>query len=120
MKSIKEGPFQMGTVTESAVQQGPVRARVLKDLSAEKKRIGVVKCKEQAMVQELGKVVVQVSTEQRRHDNQGQAKPISQQHVTDLGAHSTAEISSSKTKRAFKISDYFNDKMLLMQALQEK
>ncbi|GJR93440.1 hypothetical protein Tco_0265614 [Tanacetum coccineum] len=36
MKSIKEGPFQMGTVsdvitggTEGAVQQGPVRARVL-------------------------------------------------------------------------------------------
>ncbi|GJS17683.1 retrovirus-related pol polyprotein from transposon TNT 1-94 [Tanacetum coccineum] len=44
MKSIKEGPFQMGTVsdvitggTEGAVQQGPVRARVLKDLSAEEK-----------------------------------------------------------------------------------
>ncbi|GJX26604.1 hypothetical protein Tco_0232900 [Tanacetum coccineum] len=42
MKSIKEGPFQMGTVsdvitggTEGEVQQGPVRARVLKDLSAE-------------------------------------------------------------------------------------
>ncbi|GKF19617.1 hypothetical protein Tco_0068255, partial [Tanacetum coccineum] len=42
MKSIKEGPFQMGTVsdvitggTEGAVQQGPVRARVLNDLSAE-------------------------------------------------------------------------------------
>ncbi|GJR14918.1 hypothetical protein Tco_0797570 [Tanacetum coccineum] len=39
MKSIKEGPFQMGTVsdiitggTEGAVQQGPVRARVLKML----------------------------------------------------------------------------------------
>ncbi|GJY01752.1 hypothetical protein Tco_0359904 [Tanacetum coccineum] len=44
MKSIKEGPFQMGTVsdviageTEGAVQQGPVRARVLSDLSAEEK-----------------------------------------------------------------------------------
>ncbi|GJR03526.1 retrovirus-related pol polyprotein from transposon TNT 1-94 [Tanacetum coccineum] len=44
MKSIKEGPFQMGTVsdvitggTEGEVQQGPVRARVLKDLSAEEK-----------------------------------------------------------------------------------
>ncbi|GJV46730.1 hypothetical protein Tco_1436942 [Tanacetum coccineum] len=44
MKSIKEGPFQMGTVsnvitggTEGAVQQGLVRARVLKDLSALKK-----------------------------------------------------------------------------------
>ncbi|GJT26916.1 integrase, catalytic region, zinc finger, CCHC-type containing protein [Tanacetum coccineum] len=44
MKSIKEGPFQMGTVsdvitggTEGAVQQGPVRARVLNDLSAEEK-----------------------------------------------------------------------------------
>ncbi|GJS92464.1 hypothetical protein Tco_0799432 [Tanacetum coccineum] len=43
MKSIKEGPFQMGTVsdvvtggTEGAVQQGPVRARVLNDLSAKK------------------------------------------------------------------------------------
>ncbi|GKD38551.1 retrovirus-related pol polyprotein from transposon TNT 1-94, partial [Tanacetum coccineum] len=40
MKSIKEGPFHMGTVsdvitggTEGAVQQGPVRARVLNDLS---------------------------------------------------------------------------------------
>ncbi|GKB70803.1 hypothetical protein Tco_0932215 [Tanacetum coccineum] len=38
IKSIKEGPFQMGTSlksitggTEGAVQQGPVRARVLKD-----------------------------------------------------------------------------------------
>ncbi|GJR88445.1 hypothetical protein Tco_0212456 [Tanacetum coccineum] len=46
MKSIKEGPFQMGTVsdvitggTEGAVQQGPVRARVLNDLSfSEEKR----------------------------------------------------------------------------------
>ncbi|GJY53292.1 hypothetical protein Tco_0444956 [Tanacetum coccineum] len=44
MKSIKEGPFQMGTVsdvitggTEGEVQHGPVRARVLKDLSAEEK-----------------------------------------------------------------------------------
>ncbi|GJW64648.1 retrovirus-related pol polyprotein from transposon TNT 1-94 [Tanacetum coccineum] len=44
MKSIKEGPFHMGTVsdviaggTEGAVQQGPVRARVLNDLSAEEK-----------------------------------------------------------------------------------
>ncbi|GKF39604.1 hypothetical protein Tco_0119665, partial [Tanacetum coccineum] len=44
MKSIKEGAFHMGTVsdvftrgTEGAVQQGPVRARVLKDLSAEEK-----------------------------------------------------------------------------------
>ncbi|GJS75121.1 retrovirus-related pol polyprotein from transposon TNT 1-94 [Tanacetum coccineum] len=44
MKSIKEGPFHMGTVsdviaggTEGAVQHGPVRARVLNDLSAEEK-----------------------------------------------------------------------------------
>ncbi|GKF68880.1 hypothetical protein Tco_0198559 [Tanacetum coccineum] len=44
MKSIKEGPFQMGTVldvitggTEGAVQQGPVHTRVLNDLSAEEK-----------------------------------------------------------------------------------
>ncbi|GKA74902.1 putative ribonuclease H-like domain-containing protein [Tanacetum coccineum] len=44
MKSIKEGPFQMGTVSdvitgraEGAVQQGPVRARVLNDHSAEEK-----------------------------------------------------------------------------------
>ncbi|GJV14487.1 hypothetical protein Tco_1359810 [Tanacetum coccineum] len=49
MKSIKEGPFQMGMVSDvitggterserkGAVQQGPVRARVLNDLSAEEK-----------------------------------------------------------------------------------
>ncbi|GJW22069.1 hypothetical protein Tco_0032691 [Tanacetum coccineum] len=44
MKSIREGPFHMGMVsdvitggTEGAVQQGPVRARVLNDLSAEEK-----------------------------------------------------------------------------------
>ncbi|GJS28866.1 gag-pol polyprotein [Tanacetum coccineum] len=44
MKSINEGPFHMGTVsdviaggTEGAVQQGPVRARVLNDLSADEK-----------------------------------------------------------------------------------
>ncbi|GKC69141.1 retrovirus-related pol polyprotein from transposon TNT 1-94, partial [Tanacetum coccineum] len=44
MKSINEGPFYMGTVsdviaagTEGAVQQGPIRARVLNDLSAEEK-----------------------------------------------------------------------------------
>ncbi|GJU99910.1 gag-pol polyprotein [Tanacetum coccineum] len=44
MKSINEGPFHMGTIsnviaagTEGAVQQGPVRARVLNDLSAEEK-----------------------------------------------------------------------------------
>ncbi|GKA64880.1 hypothetical protein Tco_0764587 [Tanacetum coccineum] len=49
MKSIKEGPFQMGTVsdvitggTEGAVQQGPVRARVLNDLSAEEKEKGMI------------------------------------------------------------------------------
>ncbi|GJU21708.1 hypothetical protein Tco_1155050 [Tanacetum coccineum] len=42
MKSINEGPFHMGTVsdviaggTEGAVQQGPVRARVLNRPSAE-------------------------------------------------------------------------------------
>ncbi|GJR41875.1 hypothetical protein Tco_1309978 [Tanacetum coccineum] len=45
MKSIKEGPFHMGTVsdviaggTEGAVQQGPVRARVLNDLSAKNRK----------------------------------------------------------------------------------
>ncbi|GJT76461.1 retrovirus-related pol polyprotein from transposon TNT 1-94 [Tanacetum coccineum] len=44
MKSINEGPFHIGTVsdviaggTEGAVQQGPVRARVPNDLSAEEK-----------------------------------------------------------------------------------
>ncbi|GJY45263.1 hypothetical protein Tco_0434326 [Tanacetum coccineum] len=44
MKSINKGPFHMGTVsdvivggTEGAVQQGPVRARVLNDLLAEEK-----------------------------------------------------------------------------------
>ncbi|GJX49158.1 retrovirus-related pol polyprotein from transposon TNT 1-94 [Tanacetum coccineum] len=44
MKSITKGPFQMGTVsdmiaagTEGAFQQGPVRARVFTDLSAEEK-----------------------------------------------------------------------------------
>ncbi|GJR00552.1 integrase, catalytic region, zinc finger, CCHC-type containing protein [Tanacetum coccineum] len=44
IKSINEGPFHMRTVlnviaggTEGAVQQGPVRARVLNDLSAEEK-----------------------------------------------------------------------------------
>ncbi|GKA82417.1 hypothetical protein Tco_0789165, partial [Tanacetum coccineum] len=44
MKSINEGPFHMGTVldaiaagTKGAVQQGPIRARVLNDLSAEEK-----------------------------------------------------------------------------------
>ncbi|GKA25412.1 retrovirus-related pol polyprotein from transposon TNT 1-94, partial [Tanacetum coccineum] len=44
MKSITEGPFQMGTVsdmiaagTEGAFQQGPVRARVFTDLSVEEK-----------------------------------------------------------------------------------
>ncbi|GJT91735.1 hypothetical protein Tco_1080580 [Tanacetum coccineum] len=44
MKSINEGPFHIGTVsdviaagTEGAVQQGPVRARVLNDLSAKEK-----------------------------------------------------------------------------------
>ncbi|GJS62384.1 hypothetical protein Tco_0657168 [Tanacetum coccineum] len=44
MKCINEGPFHMGTVsdviaagTEGAVQQGPVRARVLNDLLAEEK-----------------------------------------------------------------------------------
>ncbi|GKA77575.1 integrase, catalytic region, zinc finger, CCHC-type containing protein, partial [Tanacetum coccineum] len=44
MKSINEGPFHMGTVsdviaggTKGSVQQSPVRARVLNDLSAEEK-----------------------------------------------------------------------------------
>ncbi|GJT37211.1 hypothetical protein Tco_0937076 [Tanacetum coccineum] len=44
MKSINEGPFQMGTLaetlaeeTEGALQQGPVRARVFTDLSAQEK-----------------------------------------------------------------------------------
>ncbi|GJT67283.1 integrase, catalytic region, zinc finger, CCHC-type containing protein [Tanacetum coccineum] len=44
MKSITEGPFQMGTVsdmiaagTEGTFQQGPVRARVFTDLSAQEK-----------------------------------------------------------------------------------
>ncbi|GJV49813.1 retrovirus-related pol polyprotein from transposon TNT 1-94 [Tanacetum coccineum] len=44
MKSITEGPFQIGTVldiivagTEGAFQQGPIRARVFTDLSAQDK-----------------------------------------------------------------------------------
>ncbi|GKF60235.1 hypothetical protein Tco_0177021 [Tanacetum coccineum] len=44
MRNVTEGPFHMGTVsdviaggTEGAVQQGPVRARVLNDHSAEEK-----------------------------------------------------------------------------------
>ncbi|GKB62496.1 hypothetical protein Tco_0918682 [Tanacetum coccineum] len=46
MKSINEGPFQMGTLvealaeeTEGALQQGPVRARVFTDLSAQKGKL---------------------------------------------------------------------------------
>ncbi|GJW00648.1 hypothetical protein Tco_1555899 [Tanacetum coccineum] len=45
MKSINEGPFHMGTVsdviasgTKGAVQQGPVRPRVLNDLSLKKRK----------------------------------------------------------------------------------
>ncbi|GJX02548.1 hypothetical protein Tco_0186461 [Tanacetum coccineum] len=46
MKSITEGPFQMGTLietraeeTEGALQIGPERARVFADLSAEEKEM---------------------------------------------------------------------------------
>ncbi|GJR85095.1 reverse transcriptase domain-containing protein [Tanacetum coccineum] len=70
MKSINEGPFHMGTVsdviaggTEGAVQQGPVRARVLNDLSAEEK--------ERPTFQD-GRVMVQdVREETRGSNNQG-------------------------------------------------
>ncbi|GJS09030.1 hypothetical protein Tco_0365826 [Tanacetum coccineum] len=66
MKSIKEGPFHMGTVsdviaggTEGAVQQGPVRARVLNDLSAEEKESLLKVCKK--MLHEWSRFIIEVN-----------------------------------------------------------
>ncbi|GJV67745.1 hypothetical protein Tco_1483254 [Tanacetum coccineum] len=49
MKSIKEGPFHMGTVsdvitggTEGAVQQGPVRTRVLNAFQLKKRKVKMI------------------------------------------------------------------------------
>ncbi|GJZ65604.1 retrovirus-related pol polyprotein from transposon TNT 1-94 [Tanacetum coccineum] len=134
MKSINEGTFHMGMVsdviaagTEGAVQKGPVRARVLNDLSAEEKErykadIRVtnillqgnlnytmnlntsVKSKEKPITDTMLGFTNARSEQREAIINPGQAKPIS---ATTNGLWHIDE--KCPRPSDFKISDYFKD-----------
>ncbi|GJS54629.1 hypothetical protein Tco_0627991 [Tanacetum coccineum] len=145
MKSIREGPFQMGTVsdvitggTEGEVQQGPVRARVLKDLSAEEKErykadIRATNILLQGIPKDIYSLINHYTDAKDIWENLN--SKFREQHVAEwsrfitevklnrggngsevagnVGAHRHRECPRPKRLQD---SDYFKDKMLLMQA----
>ncbi|GKB52243.1 retrovirus-related pol polyprotein from transposon TNT 1-94 [Tanacetum coccineum] len=98
LKSIDEGPFQMGTFwetlaegNEGALHLGPERPRVYSDLSPEDK-------------------------ERVRNANPGQARQVKCYDYNGIG-HIARNCTQPKHPQ---ISEYFKDKMLLMQAQENE
>ncbi|GKA04394.1 integrase, catalytic region, zinc finger, CCHC-type containing protein, partial [Tanacetum coccineum] len=129
MKSIKEGPFQMGTVsdvviggTEGAVQQGPQhevhvsenRMMMERFIQPTNDPLALVFNASVQQNNARGNVVAGNAGGQNRgvNVNPGQAKPIKCYNCNGL-EHIARECPRPKRLQD---SDYFKDKMLLMQA----
>nr|GEV09307.1 integrase, catalytic region, zinc finger, CCHC-type, peptidase aspartic, catalytic [Tanacetum cinerariifolium] len=117
MKSIDEGPFQMGTVkeilaegTEGAPHLGPKRPRVYSDLSPEEK--------DSQGNNPRGKGATGYGGAQNRvgNANPGQARQIKCYNYNGIG-HIARNCTQPKHLQNF---DYFKDKMLLMQAQENR
>ncbi|GKC37201.1 hypothetical protein Tco_1049585, partial [Tanacetum coccineum] len=145
LKSIDEGPFQMGTFretlaegTEGAVHLGPERPRVYSDLTLDDKERTSSNPRNQPTVQD-GMVVVQnVQGRQNRgqgnnargigaagyggaqnrvgNANPGQARQVKCYNYNGIG-HIPRNFTQPKRPQN---SEYFKDKMLLMQAQENR
>nr|GEU99299.1 retrovirus-related Pol polyprotein from transposon TNT 1-94 [Tanacetum cinerariifolium] len=140
LKSIDEGPFQMGTVreplakgTDGAPHLGPKRPRVYSNLSPEEKDMYDADIRATNIL--LQAVVVQnVQGRQNRgqgtnlhggraagyggvHNRVGNANPSQARQVQCYNCNGIGHIARNCTKpKRPQNSDYFKDKMLLMQA----
>nr|GEY22526.1 retrovirus-related Pol polyprotein from transposon TNT 1-94 [Tanacetum cinerariifolium] len=114
LKSIDEGPFRMGTLretltegTEGALHLGPERPRVYSDLTPEEKERTSSNPRNQATIQD-GRVVVQnvQGRQNRGHGNNARG-----------AGHIARNCTQPKRPQN---SEYFKDKMLLMQPQENR
>ncbi|GJS71207.1 hypothetical protein Tco_0704048 [Tanacetum coccineum] len=141
LKSIDEGPFQMGTFletltegTEGAPNLGPERPRVYSDLSPEDKERTSSNTRNQATVQDGRVVVRNVQGRQNRgqgnnargggaagyggaQNRVGNANPGQTRKIKCYNCNGICQIARNYTQpKRLQNSEYFKDKMLLMQA----
>nr|GEV49567.1 integrase, catalytic region, zinc finger, CCHC-type, peptidase aspartic, catalytic [Tanacetum cinerariifolium] len=115
LKSIDEGPFRMGTLrekltegTEGALHLGPERPRVYFDLTSEENDRTSSNPKNQATIED-GRVFVQ--------NVQGRQNRGQENNARGIGA---AGYVRAQNRVGYANPEYFKDKMLLMQAQENR
>nr|GEZ66001.1 integrase, catalytic region, zinc finger, CCHC-type, peptidase aspartic, catalytic [Tanacetum cinerariifolium] len=118
LKSIDEGPFWMGTLretltegTEGALHLGPEQPRVYSDLTSEEKEIG-----QGNNARGEGASSYRGAQNRVGYANPGQARQIKCYNYSGIG-HLASNCTQPKRPQN---SKYFKDKMLLMQAQENR